>query len=127
MTCGIVESAIRSFDDLSTSTHVPGNVYSTAHNDNLFHAKEGLGVFCGRQSQVGEWADSDQRHRIRLILAQCSQDLLVSRTPRGGERMILRISASLDGLDALVINRWVEEVLPSLTGSEVRVLYSTVR
>lgn len=41
--------------------------------------------------------------------------------------MILRISASLDGLDALVINRWVKEVLPSLTRSEVRVLYSIVR
>jgi hypothetical protein len=40
--------------------------------------------------------------------------------------MIFGIGASLDGLDTLVINRGVEEVLPSLTGSEVRVLYALV-
>lgn len=37
--------------------------------------------------------------------------------------MILGISASLDSLDTLGINRRVEEVLPSLARSEVRVLY----
>jgi hypothetical protein len=40
--------------------------------------------------------------------------------------MILGVSASLDGLDTLVINCGVEKVLPSLTRREVRVLYPSV-
>lgn len=41
--------------------------------------------------------------------------------------MILGIGTSLDSLDTLGINGGVEEVLPSLTRSQVRVLYTTVR
>jgi hypothetical protein len=41
--------------------------------------------------------------------------------------MVFGIGASLDGLDTLAVNRWVEEVLPSLSRSKVRVLYPSVR
>lgn len=40
--------------------------------------------------------------------------------------MILRLSTGLDGLDPLGINGRVEQVLPSLTRSEVGVLYTSV-
>jgi hypothetical protein len=122
----MILSEFGSIYDPSISTHITGLVNCTAHDDNLLHPKEGLGVLGGRQSQVGQRADSDQSHRIWVILTQHPQDLLVSRDLGRNERMILGIGASLDGLDTLEVNRGVEEVLPSLTRSEVRVLYTSV-
>ena len=84
-----------------------------AHDDDLADPEERLGVRGRGQGHVGEGPDGEDGDRVRRVLPEDAQDLLVGGRLGRGE--VLGVHAGVDGGVRVV----VEQVLPRVRGGEM--------
>jgi hypothetical protein len=70
------------------STHVTRCIDSTTHDYNLLDPQKRLGVFCCRECKVRQRSYSDNRDRIRLVVPEQLEHLLVRWLQRGCEQRV---------------------------------------
>ena len=108
------------------STYVARCIDSTAHDHHLLDPQKRLRIFCGGERKVSQWSYSHNRNRVRLVLPQQLEHLLVRWLQRGREQrvLVLYTPQRLCLLCRQILRHRQEEGLPCFRGRQVRVLKS---